>query len=156
MAGATFRIDDGVTARLAALAALAGDLRPTLERVGNDLLRAAELSFAESRSPFGEAWAPLAPSTLRRRRGGGAQPLIGRGRLRSSLHSTPVAPDTVQVGTNVAYGRLHNQGGRAGRGQRTTIPRRQFLPVDGLPPAGAQRVTDAVADAVRAALGGRP
>lgn len=82
-------------------------------------------SFQRSQSPNGEAWAPLAPSTVARRRGTTATPLVDTGQLRRSLFSRPDRQGfTFGVsGAAATYAPTHQFG-------RGAIPRRSFLPLD--------------------------
>jgi len=53
------------------------------------------------------------------------------GRLRSSITSLPVKKTAnayiATVGTKVVYGRIHEYGGKAGRGYAAKIPARPFM-----------------------------
>jgi phage virion morphogenesis protein len=100
--------------------------------------------FDEQKGPDGRPWPPLSPATLMgevgpkdRLKGGGfsaraqrrmalRKALIRTGRLRNSI-AWKVMGSRVYVGTNVAYARIHQFGGRAGRGRKVRIPARPFL-----------------------------
>lgn len=125
--------DSGVSAALARLEAAGQRLRPALESIGASLESSTRLRFAEGRDPRGAAWLPLAPATLaaraRRNRGvpaGPAQPLLDKGLLRNSI-SHRASDREVVVGTPLDWSRIHQFGGRAGRGRGVRIPARPFF-----------------------------
>ena len=66
--------------------------------------------FRESSGPEG-AWAPTKK---------GNKPLIRTGTLRGSIQTQPAGNLAVAIGTNVGYGRFHQEG-------TSRIPRRMFL-----------------------------
>lgn len=53
--------------------------------------------------------------------------LLLNGLLAKSI-SRKVTNTSVMVGTNVKYARIHQLGGKAGRGHRANIPSRPYLP----------------------------
>ena len=119
----------GVTeaqARLDAMAARLRDLSPVTQIIAADTMTLIDDSFAGSRAPDGAAWAPLAASTLARRRGTTATILVDKTILRPSIFAR-AQPTGLQFGTNVPYGRYHQTGTRR-------MPRRAFLPIDGSGP----------------------
>ncbi len=75
-------------------------------------------------------------------------------RLRESLGGTI----SVEIGTNVVYGAIHHFGGKAGRGRRSTIHARPFMPVakdgDELNRADANELTTIINDHLARAWGG--
>lgn len=80
-----------------------------LREIGTSLLVSIRQGFEAERSPEGEAWEPLKPSTVRQRKGD-AHPILQRkGRLKKSI-TLKVAPDSVIVGTNLAYAAAHQFG----------------------------------------------
>lgn len=115
-----------VVAHLVDVQSRSRDLRPVLEVAAADTVAIIDDAFETSASPSGELWAPLADSTVRRRRQGSAKPLVDTGRLRTSA-SARAEGATLRFGTNTPYAIFH-QGGN-GR------MRRQFLPLDGEPGA---------------------
>lgn len=109
------------------LDAVLGSLRdpsPALNAIGQEFASKTLLGFRDSRSPWGEAWAPLQPSTLRQRRkkGKGAKPLLDTTQLEGS-HTYKVSGDTVEIGGNVEYASYQQFGTKRG------IPARPFLPI---------------------------
>jgi len=80
-------------------------------------------------SPDGEAWEEIQYTrrdSKGRPRKGKAKPLLDTGRLRDSISVNASAAE-VHVGSGVEYARIHQLGGQAGRGRKTTIPARPYL-----------------------------
>lgn len=98
-----------------------------LEAVGFALASRVSLTFVDQRDPWGQPWAPLAPSTLqwraRRGGGGGERALIDTRVLSNSPTSRVAGGDVVEVGTPVQYASFHQFGTARG------IPARPFLPL---------------------------
>ena len=114
---------DEAIARLDEIGQRARDLRPVLAVAAEDLKTLVDDSFEQSRAPDGSPWAPLASSTVARRRQGSSKPLIDTGRLRNSINASS-GPSSLKVGTNVPYAAYHQFG-------TEDIPARPFLPVVG-------------------------
>ena len=80
-----------------------------LREIGMSLLVGIRQGFKAERSPEGEAWEPLKPATVRQRKGD-AHPILQRkGRLKKSV-TLRLTPDSVVVGTNLAYAPIHQFG----------------------------------------------
>ena len=109
-------------ARLEAIAARLADLTPVMQVAAADTMTLIDDSFAGSRSPDGSTWAPLAASTVARRRGNVATPLDDTGRLRGSMFARGTRSG-LAFGTNTPYAAPHQMGGRR-------LPQRAFLPVE--------------------------
>lgn len=118
------------------------DLEPVLEELGIQAERLWLNIFQREGVP---KWAPLSESTLKRRRqnGRGAKILRDEGRLLNSLTERTgdsvykLTPSSLEIGTNVPYASVHQDGGeksgvnkRTGRSWSYKIPRRPFLPND--------------------------
>jgi phage gpG-like protein len=87
---------------------------PLLKIAGEVMRGSIERTFREQGSPAG-SWAPLAASTLKRGKGGaGRLKLIQSGRLKNSM-SYQVNGNVLTIGTNLAYARIQQEGGFAGR-----------------------------------------
>ena len=97
------------------------DMRPLLDEIGEQVVSQAQLNFILGKGPDGQAWIPS------RRALEGGQTLIDTSRLRESIGHDATATE-VEIGTNVRYAAIHQLGGPAGRGHRTTLPARPFLP----------------------------
>lgn len=90
--------------KLGALLARYGDLSPLMDTIGVYLETVTTERFDEGRAPDGSPWLP----SLRVRTEGG-KTLVDRGRLRQSMRSI-AGRDRVEVGSNVIYARVHQQG----------------------------------------------
>jgi phage virion morphogenesis protein len=111
-----------VGARLAGVAARLRDLTPITSVIAADTMTVIDDAFRDERAPDGTSWQQLAPSTVASRRGTAPRILTDTGRLRSS-NSARGTRNGLLFGTNVAYGRPHQTGGRR-------LAKRAFLPVD--------------------------
>lgn len=97
-----------VLQRLGSISQRLGGLRPLLEDVKGRMLASVQQNFTAGGRP--RAWTPLARSTLANRRGSSARILRDTGRLQNSITGRIEALSVI-VGTNVVYGRIHQQGG---------------------------------------------
>ncbi len=99
------------------------DLTPAMREISELLYDQTMENFEREGRP---SWLPLAPATVKQR--GNAHPILQRtAGLKSSVH--PFF-DAVSAGVGVAkpYARIQQQGGKAGRGHKVTIPARPYLP----------------------------
>jgi len=137
----------------------ASNLAPALPAIGNILVASSQMSFRESRDPWGNPWATLTETTLLRRaarRTGGnpyrrdgklkkaaanimssAKPLLDTGVLRNSV-TFRIEGNSVLVGSNLKYAGTQQFGARKGAYGRTrrggpvpwgNVPARAYLPV---------------------------
>lgn len=129
MTGATISVDvrdfEGLGEKLRRLEKAGADPKSMLDEIGGSLETSTRLRFERGEAPDGTPW----PPSIRVRREGG-QTLVDSGRLRDSI-THQVAGDTVEVGTNVIYGGIHQFGGEAGpKARRVTIPSREYLGIE--------------------------
>ena len=111
-------IDDAaVNAALDRVAAAGIDTAPLMQRVEGMMLFAVQRRFETETGPDGGKWQRLSPRTANKRvgRSGGRKRgynniLRVTGRLYSSISSQSDA-GSAEVGTNLAYGRIHQDGG---------------------------------------------
>lgn len=122
------------------------DPTPLLREIGAVVLQGSRECFDTMTGPDGKKWAPLSADTVINRVGGVGRVYTKRmrfrknaaraitairilfmaGHLRNSL--TFYASRTgVEIGTNMPYGGVHQNGGRAGRGRKVVIPARPYL-----------------------------
>jgi phage virion morphogenesis protein len=104
------------------------DLTPAMAGIAAELASQTEARFAAQ----GPGWPSLAQGTILERIKSGHWPgkmLQRSGQLAASLQ-TEHGRDYAQIGTAKVYGAIHQFGGQAGRGRKTTIPARPFLPID--------------------------
>lgn len=102
--------------------------RHSLDVIGAVLESSAQERIEETqKSPNNKrwkAWSPMYAST----RHGGQKILFSTGSLRDSL-THDVEGLSVLVGSNLAYARVHQLGGKAGRNNKVNIPARPYLGV---------------------------
>lgn len=104
------------------------DLIPLNRNIANKLVEFVDLNFEEGGRP--QKWAPLATSTIERKRKMGItnpeRALHQDGLLRQRL--TPdYAYDYASAGTRTPYAAIQHFGGQAGRGKKVTIPARPYM-----------------------------
>ena len=117
------------------------DASGLMRRVAGHLADVAEESFASERSPDGVPWVDLAELTKasRARRGHWpGQKLQVSGALAVSI-TTDYGRDWAQIGSNVPYARIQQEGGQAGRNRKVTIPAREYL---GISPEAEEAIRD--------------
>lgn len=131
------QVDDrDVMAAFNRLIASANDLSPAMRKVAGILADATERAFEMEQDPVtGASWAPLKPSTVKRRKGDAHPILQQSGQLAASVQSTS-GRDFAQAGTNKEYAATHQFGARKGKFGATRrgvpipwgdIPARPFL-----------------------------
>jgi phage virion morphogenesis protein len=110
------------------------DPEPLMEAIGSLLESTAQEAFRSE----GPGWADLAESTKAQRAKTGhwpGQKLVRKGGnngLLGSLfsdHGSDWAHVGAGSGPSAAYALIHQKGGQAGRGLKTTIPARPYLPI---------------------------
>ena len=111
------------------------DLSPVLRDIGEHLLNAARQRFNEERSPEDKPWAPLSPTTLKRKRLNQDKILIQDGHLQGTLNYR-VGKDHIDIGSPRIHAGVQQFGaakgafGTARKGAPTPwgdIPARPFL-----------------------------
>ena len=95
------------------------NLQPALEPAADALVKLVDDSFLNAQTPWGDAWKPLAESTIRRK--GSSRPLVDSGVLKNSI-TAKAEKLRILLGTNVPYAGFHQFG-------TPNIPKREFLPV---------------------------
>lgn len=106
----TIEIDDArILAALRNLQQLAGDLRPALAEIGEDLIDSTKQRFVTSTAPDGGDWALNSVlSTLLYKEGD--MPLVNYGTLSESIQKN-VTRDTLEVGSTMKYAAMQQFGG---------------------------------------------
>ena len=123
MSGLSVKIESiQMEAMLNELAGRMDDLTPVMQTIGEIIVEQADTAFETGVAPGGTAW----PASGRAQATGG-QTLIDTAVLRNSINVL-ATDNQVEVGTNVLYAAIHQLGGKAGRGKKTVIPSRPFLP----------------------------
>lgn len=137
------------------------DHRPILKEVGEAMVSSTMQRFEEGKGPDGTPWEPSArawqqglghsarKATAKRKgrrfkadSGSFGKTLVDTARLRNSI-SAAVTADDVLWGTNLVYARIHQKGGKAGRGHKTTLPARPYL---GLNDEDLEEIAGIIAD----------
>ena len=119
----------------------ATNTRAMMRGIASELLSMAEDNF-ESESWGGQRW-----KQSRRAADEGGKTLQKSGQLAASL--------TTQVGSNKKYAAIHHLGGQAGRGHKTNLPARPYLPINGnnqLQPDAERRILDIAITALKKGL----
>lgn len=98
-----------------------------LHDVGETLVANTKLRFMDGLDPEGKKWEPSARAWLDGVDDGRfGKTLVDSGELKKSIdHMT--TDDGVLIGSNKKYARIHQLGGKAGRGRKVTIPARPYL-----------------------------
>lgn len=143
-----------------------------MDGIGEMLVSSTLQRFEDEEGPDGKAWEPSIRATpsedafapVRRGRDGrllkgsgkkikgrkGGKTLTDTARLRKSIEHR-ASGDEVMVGSNVAYARIHQMGGRAGRGLSVDLPPRPYL---GVSRQDAEDIKEMVGDFLADALTG--
>ena len=103
------------------------DMRPLMKNIAGIMADSTEENFAQEGRP--DKWQELAKSTIKRRTKTGHYPgkiLQVEGQLASSI-TTYYDNESAVIGSNLAYAAIHQLGGQAGKGKKTTIPARPYL-----------------------------
>lgn len=132
--------DQAVQTLLNRLAQRVADMRPALQEIGLRYERSVLENFRAEKAPDGSPWTPNAPATLlaRQRRAKSKKAkqnavankkiLVDTGALYGGVHSQASGNSvTIGVGGHIPYARIHQFGGRAGRGRKVTLPARPYL-----------------------------
>lgn len=125
MSGVAITVDAApVLAYLRILSRKMDDMTPVMRAIGEIVVTQTDEAFEGGKSPAGASW-PIS----RRAETTGGQTLIDTARLRNSI-ARQVTASGVTVGSGVVYAAIHQLGGATGRGHRTILPARPFLPDD--------------------------
>lgn len=101
---------DKVTKRLQEQIERAKNLAPVLQPIAAAIKAFIDDSFRQSKSPSGEAWAPLSQATKKGRRKGSEKPLIDTNALRGGAYASVEGNDSIVFGDAVAYVGPHQFG----------------------------------------------
>ena len=161
--------DEALRSALQRAARFGVRIPPILMDIGEGNLIATRLRFKNEVDPQGRAWAPLHPAYRVGKKGRKILQGLGmRGGLLGSIAWQLGGPGTVEVGTNKAYARIHQlggkivpkhgkflrfaMGGKSVRAKSVTIPARPYLGV-----SSAERATwpGMIADHFEAHVKGR-
>jgi len=114
--------DDAVKAALSDLFRKVSDLAPIMKIIGEYMVRSTEDRFnRQGPAPDGSPWAPLASSTLKRKKH--PKILTESGALRGDIHFELLGKNGVAIGTTerIPYAAIHQLGGVIDHKARTGI-----------------------------------
>src|SRR5574344_256291 len=103
------------------------NLKPLMKNIAGIMADSTEENFAQEGRP--DKWQELAESTIKKRTKTGHYPgkiLQVEGQLATSI-PTYYDNESAIIGSNLAYAAIHQLGGQAGKGKKTTIPARPYL-----------------------------
>lgn len=100
-----------------------GDTQALMESVGEALRSGTIERFEAEEDPQGKKWKPSA-----RAMAGGGKTLDKESHLKDSIDYAATS-DKVMVGSNLPYARIHQLGGKAGKGHKVDMPARPYLGV---------------------------
>lgn len=100
-----------------------GDTQALMESVGDALVSGTLKRFDAEEEPTGKKW----PKSKRAAKEGG-QTLTDKAFLRRSIDYA-ATPEKVMVGSNLPYARIHQLGGKTGKGHKVDMPARPYLGV---------------------------
>ncbi|MCH5277475.1 MAG: phage virion morphogenesis protein [Desulfovibrionaceae bacterium] len=98
-----------------------GDTQPLMASIGEALVSGTLKRFQHEEEPSGKKWPKSKRAALE-----SGQTLTDTGLLRRSIDYA-ATPDKVMVGSNRVYARIHQMGGKTGKGHKVTMPARPFL-----------------------------
>ena len=103
------------------------DLKAIADFAGAELDYISKQAFEKEKDPVtGAPWKPL----KRPRKNGSVRPILNAGgQLKRSLSWEAFGDGSVIYGSNMVYARIHQKGGKAGRGQKVLIPARPYMGV---------------------------
>ena len=103
------------------------DMRPLMKNIASIMADATEQNFENEGRP--DKWQELAKRTIKQRTKTKHYPgkiLQVEGRLALSV-TTQYDNDSAVIGSNLAYARIHQLGGQAGKNKSVEIPARPYL-----------------------------
>ncbi|RAS18929.1 phage virion morphogenesis protein [Microvirgula sp. AG722] len=139
--------DSQLQAALQRLESSVLDMTPAMRKIAGTLAHAVEENLEAEGRP---RWAPSQRASSE-----GGVTLQQSGRLASSV-VTDYDAASVVIGSNTEYARIHQLGGKAGRGHSVELPARPYLPItaDGdLQPESSEAVLGTVLRHLKTAAG---
>ena len=100
-----------------------GDTQALMESVGEALRSGTIERFEAEEDPQGKKWKPSA-----RAMAGGGKTLDKESHLKDSIDYAATS-DKVMVGSKLPYARIHQLGGKTGKGHKVDMPARPYLGV---------------------------
>jgi phage virion morphogenesis protein len=103
------------------------DMKPLMRNIAGIMADSTEQNFANEGRP--DKWQELSEKTIKKRKKTGHWPgkiLQVEGQLAASI-STQYDRESAVIGSNLAYARIHQLGGQAGKNKSVEIPARPYL-----------------------------
>lgn len=98
--------------------------------LGETLKKIHAERFKQEVDPQGNGWQPLSAKTLaRKQKKGKSTKILRQDGYLSDRTAYNYNDKNVEFGSDAKYARLHQFGGKAGRGKKVTIPKRPWLGV---------------------------
>ena len=99
--------------------------------LGETLKKIHAERFKQEIAPDGSEWQSLSPKTLaRKKKKGKSTKILRQDGYLSDKTAYNYNDQNVEFGSDAKYARLHQFGGKAGRGGKVTIPKRPWLGVN--------------------------
>ena len=149
MAGSEFTLDTKELERLkqAFMRASMFNVDALLHGIGVQEEGEIKERFESKQDPQGKRWKDWSEKTERK---SGASILQQSGRLKESV-GFESSPQGILWGSTLIYARIHQQGGKAGRGRKVTIPERHYL---GIGEGGMELIVETIEDFLTGESGG--
>jgi phage virion morphogenesis protein len=122
--------------KLSDLSTQVNDLSYPLKEIGEYMMTEIAMRFERGVDSDGKPWIPSKRSKKDR-----GKTLVDKGILRQSI-TYKASDDSVEIGVGKfpPYARIHQMGGRTGRGHRVNLPARPYLGINDSDVAEAQRI----------------
>lgn len=120
-----------------------GDTQTLMESVGDALVSGTLKRFDAEEDPTGKKWKPSARASAE-----GGKTLTDTALLRRSIDYA-ATPEKVMVGSNLPYARIHQKGGKTGKGHKVNMPARPYL---GVSKDDMEEVKETLADFLKGAF----
>lgn len=105
------KIDDAAIKKaLSNLQQAAGNLRPALKAIGEDLKESTQQRFVSKTGPDGQQWDDNSDVTIERK--GRNAPLVGEGSLAEQISAALIGDDTLEIGSSMQYAAMQQFGGK--------------------------------------------
>lgn len=105
----------------------ASNLTPILYHTQDAMFQLSMDSFEKEKDSFGNPWKPI--KSLKNQKFGKKKILQDTGVLKESVIVRNNGANKVSIGSNLSYAPIHQFGGKAGKGGKSIIPARPYLPV---------------------------
>lgn len=117
---------NSLNAFLQNLSTKASNLTPILYHTQDAMFQLSMNSFEKESDAFGNPWKPI--KALKNQKFGKKKILQDTGVLKESIISRNDRVSKVSIGSNLSYAPIHQFGGKAGKGGKSIIPARPYLP----------------------------